>query len=95
MIRVEVAYALPERQQIIALEVEQGCTVLEAARRSGIAQQFPMVDLTTAVLGIFGKVIEKPGETPVRDGDRVEIYRPLLIDPKTVRQQRAAKKLER
>jgi putative ubiquitin-RnfH superfamily antitoxin RatB of RatAB toxin-antitoxin module len=95
MIRVEVAYALPERQQIIALDVKPGCTVLEAAQRSNIAQQFPDIDLTTAALGIFGKVIEKPGETLVRDGDRVEIYRPLLIDPKTVRQQRAAKKSER
>jgi uncharacterized protein len=94
-LRVEVAYALPERQQIVVLEVEDGCTVLMAAQRSGLAQQFSELDLSTAVLGIFGKVIDRPAETLVRDGYRVEIYRPLLIDPKAVRQQRAAKKSDR
>src|SRR5690625_3797791 len=89
-IRVEVAHALPERQKIIALEVEEGCTVYEAAERSGIQQQFPGLDLATSRMGVFGKVVAKPRETVLAGGDRVEIYRPLLIDPKQVRRQRAA-----
>jgi len=89
-IRVEVAHALPERQKIIALEVEEGCTVYEAAERSGIQQQFPGLDLATSRMGVFGKVVAKPRETVLAEGDRVEIYRPLLIDPKQVRRQRAA-----
>jgi uncharacterized protein len=89
--RVEVAYALPERQLIIALEVEEGCSVFEAAVRSEITRQFPQLDLAAATLGVFGKVVANPRETPLREGDRVEIYRPLLIDPKTVRRERAAR----
>lgn len=90
--RVEVAYALPGRQRIIALEVEEGCTVFEAAQRSGIATCFPEIDLAQAVMGIFGRVVEHPRQEPLRDGDRVEIYRPLLIDPKEARKARAAKR---
>ena len=89
MIRVEVAYALPNRQQILELEVEKGCTVYEAAARSGITGRFPEIDLEKAKMGIFGQVVPKPKETPVEDGDRVEIYRPLQVDPKQVRKQRA------
>ena len=96
MIAVEVVYALPERQRVIALEVEDDCTVLAAAQRSGIAQAFDEIDgiggeidWSTAVLGIFGKVIEQPAQALLRNGDRIEIYRPLLIDPKAVRRQRA------
>jgi putative ubiquitin-RnfH superfamily antitoxin RatB of RatAB toxin-antitoxin module len=92
MIRVEVAYALPDRQRIVALDVEEGCTALAAAQRSGIAAEFPDIDLARAALGIFGRRLENPAATPLQAGDRVEIYRPLLIDPKTVRRQRAAKK---
>lgn len=90
MIRVEVAYALPDRQRLIALDVEEGCTALEAARRSGLAQEFAGLDLDRAQLGIFGRVLDAPAETLLRAGDRVEIYRRLLIDPKAVRRQRAA-----
>lgn len=89
VINVEVAYALPERQQIVALQVEEGCTLLEAVRRSQITQMFPEIDLAEAKMGIFGKVVPKPGETVLSEGDRVEIYRPLIIDPKQVRKQRA------
>lgn len=91
MINVEVAYALPDRQQILALQVEPDCTVYEAVERSGIARQFPEIDLATAKLGVFGKAVPKPRETVLADGDRVEIYRPLIVDPKVVRKQRAEK----
>lgn len=89
-IRVEVVCALPERQRVIALEVEEGCTVGEAVRRSGIAAEFPGLDLAAAPLGIFGRVV--PGDQRLADGDRVEIYRPLIADPKAVRRARATAK---
>lgn len=96
MITVEVVYALPDRQRLIALEVEDDCTVLAAAQRSGIAQALDEsdgssgeIDWENVVLGIFGKVIEQPAQTLLRAGDRIEIYRQLLIDPKVVRRQRA------
>lgn len=99
MISIEVVYALPGRQHVIALQVEEGCTVLAAAQRSGIAQAFDEIegksggiDLNTAVLGIFGKVIAEPSNTLLRDGDRIEIYRSLIADPKAVRRQRAQNK---
>lgn len=89
MINVEVAYALPQRQQIIALKVEPDCTVYEAAERSGIIGQFPEIDLANAKMGIFGKVVANPRAATLADGDRIEIYRPLIADPKVVRKQRA------
>jgi uncharacterized protein len=93
MISIEVVYALPDRQRLIALQVEENCTVMEAVQRSGIAQAFDDVkseiDWNNLVLGIFGKVIEQPAQTILRDGDRIEIYRPLIADPKAVRRQRA------
>lgn len=99
MITIEVVYALLDRQRLIELQVEDNCTVLDAAQRSGIAQAFDgvdgnnsIVDWNTAVLGIFGKVIEQPAQTILRDGDRIEIYRPLIADPKAARRQRAQKK---
>jgi hypothetical protein len=95
LIAIEVAYALPQRQRIIALEVEENCSVLEAAQRSGIALEFSEIDWNTAVLGIFGKVIEQPTQTLLRAGDRIEIYRPLLIDPKVVRRQRAQQRQQK
>lgn len=87
-IRVEVAYALPERQQIIALQVAAGTTALEAARQSGIADCFDGLDLQQAALGVFGHAVGH--DQVLRDGDRVEIYRPLLADPKESRKARAA-----
>lgn len=90
-ISVEVAYAKPEQQKIIKLQVESGCTALLAAQRSGIAEVFPEIDLSAVKMGIFGKVIAKPENHELQHGDRVEIYRPLLIDPKELRKARAAK----
>lgn len=90
-IQVEVAYALPDEQKIIALEVDPGSTVYEAAERSGICEHFPDIDLSQAKMGIFGQVVAKPHEQVLKAGDRVEIYRPLIIDPKESRKERAAK----
>lgn len=90
-IHVEVAYALPDKQRIVALELPEGTTVREAALQSGLDKQFPGLDLSTADLGVFGKLVSKPDAQALADGDRVEIYRPLIADPKEVRKQRAAK----
>lgn len=87
---IEVAYALPERQKIIALKVVNGCTAFEAAQQSGIAAQFEGLDLNAIKMGVFGKTV-KPHDYLMREGDRVEIYRPLLADPKAVRKARAEK----
>ncbi len=91
MINVEVCYALPDRQQIIALQVSQDTTVFDAAVQSGVVKQFPEIELETAKMGVFGKVVTKPKEQVLSDGDRVEVYRPLIADPKVVRKERAAK----
>ena len=87
-ILVEVAYALPERQVIVVVDVAAGATLEEAVRASGILEQYPDIDLTKNKVGVFGK-LGKPGD-PLHAGDRVEIYRPLIADPKQVRKQRAA-----
>jgi putative ubiquitin-RnfH superfamily antitoxin RatB of RatAB toxin-antitoxin module len=92
-ILVEVAYALPHKQAILPVEVAVGTTALEAARQSGIAEKFDGLDLENAKLGIFGKVVS-PGQV-LQEGDRVEIYRPLIADPKEVRKARAARVRER
>ena len=91
MINIEVSYALPHKQRILALKVEPGCTVYDAAVKSGIDKHFPEIDFEHAKMGIFGKVIAKPKEQAIQEGDRVEIYRPLIADPKEVRKARAAK----
>jgi len=87
---VEVAYAKPEEQVIIPLEVEQGTTVQQAIELSGILEQFPEIDLAQNKFGIFGKIAKSDSE--LLDRDRVEIYRPLIADPKESRRRRAAKK---
>lgn len=90
-INIEVAYALPSKQKIIKLSILEGTTVAEAVRESGIDLEFPDLDLDAAKLGIFGKAIRSPSNEVPREGDRIEIYRPLLIDPKQARANRAAK----
>lgn len=87
-ITVEVAYALPQEQLIIPFKVNEGCTAEEAVKLSGILQKFPSIDVNSLQLGIFGKLTKN--DTPLRHLDRVEIYRPLIADPKAVRKQRAA-----
>lgn len=91
MITVEVAYALPTEQKIIALQVEEGSTVFEAVARSRIAELFPQIDINKDPMGIFGKAIKDPKTQVLNSGDRIEIYRPLIIDPKDARAARAAK----
>ncbi|NLU13580.1 MAG: RnfH family protein [Gammaproteobacteria bacterium] len=91
MISVEVAYALAHKQKIVQLQVEEGTTAREAALRSGLNADFEGLDLAHSPLGVFGKAIVKPEEYVLTSGERVEIYRPLLADPKEVRKQRAAR----
>ena len=92
MIQVEVAYARPDKQEIVPVTVPEGTTALEAVKLSGITDIFPEVDPDSNDMGIFGKVIKDPAAHELRDGDRVELYRPLKIDPKQARLNRAMKK---
>ncbi len=87
-IHVEVAYALLQKQVILGLEVEPDATLEQVIRASGILEQFPEIDLAQNKVGVFGK-LGKLTDT-LYPGDRVEIYRPLIADPKLVRKQRAA-----
>ena len=89
-INVEVAYAMPEKQIIRAVNVDVGTTIGAAIVQSGIMMDFPDLDieLENAKVGIFGKAAAMT--TVLNDGDRVEIYRPLIADPKEVRRKRAA-----
>lgn len=91
-ISVEVAYATPEEQKIVALDVLIGTTMYEAVVQSAITDDFPQIDIDNDKMGIFGKAVKNPKEHELREGDRVEIYRPLKIDPKQARLNRAAKK---
>ncbi|MCW3150645.1 RnfH family protein [Stutzerimonas stutzeri] len=90
-IAIEVVYALADKQKLLRLTVPAGTSVRDAALRSGMAAFFPGLDLASAPLGIFGKAVAKPDERILEEGERVEIYRPLIADPKEVRKQRAAK----
>ena len=87
---IEVVYALPEEQVLMTLDVEQGTTVEEAVKLSGILEKFTDIDLAKNKLGIFGKATKV--DQVLRDKDRVEIYRPLIADPKESRRKRAEKK---
>lgn len=89
LISVEVAYALPQQQAIVGVQVPAGTTAVEAVRQSGIEKRFADIDLDNAKLGIFGALVA-PGQV-LAEGDRVEIYRPLQADPKAVRKERAAR----
>jgi putative ubiquitin-RnfH superfamily antitoxin RatB of RatAB toxin-antitoxin module len=85
-IRVEVAYATPARQTLLELEVEAGTTVGEAIGLSGIEAAHPEIDIPSVQVGIFGKLASR--DAVLEEGDRVEIYRPLLADPKETRRRR-------
>jgi putative ubiquitin-RnfH superfamily antitoxin RatB of RatAB toxin-antitoxin module len=87
-ITVEVVYALPDRQELVTLKLSAGVTAREAVERSGLPEKFPEIDLAKNRLGVFARLV-KP-DALLRDRDRVEIYRPLIADPKEVRKQRAA-----
>jgi putative ubiquitin-RnfH superfamily antitoxin RatB of RatAB toxin-antitoxin module len=87
-IRVEVAFARRNEQLILPVEGVGALTAKEAIERSGILQRFPEIDLARNRIGIFGKVAKL--DQVLRPGDRVEIYRPLIADPKEARKRRAA-----
>ncbi|WP_338478520.1 RnfH family protein [Pseudomonas trivialis] len=91
MVEIEVVYATAERQVLLAVMVPPGTSLRAAVEASGIASQFPEVELADCPLGIFGKVVTDAETRSVQSGDRIEIYRPLLADPKEVRRLRAAK----
>jgi len=86
-ILVEVAYALPNEQVILPVKLAAGANAENAIQQSGILAKFPEINLAENKIGIFGKLTQL--DTPLRDKDRVEIYRPLIADPKEVRRQRA------
>ncbi|WP_353570832.1 RnfH family protein [Candidatus Albibeggiatoa sp. nov. BB20] len=88
MIHIEVAYARPEEQVIIPVEMEEGATAEQAIQQSKIHQRFTEINLLKQKIGIFSKACKL--DTVLRDGDRIEIYRPLIADPKAVRKKRAA-----
>lgn len=89
LLDVEIAYALPETQQLIELKVAAGTTAREAIENSGILQRFPEIDLSKHKVGIFGKTVRL--DHVLSPGDRVEIYRPLIADSKEARRRRAGK----
>ena len=87
-IRVEVVYALPQRQELVTLDLPSGATVREAVEASGLLDRHPEIDLDGGnKLGVFAKLVK--ADAALRDRDRVEIYRPLIADPKAVRKKRA------
>ena len=87
-IHVQVCYARPERQLLLELDVAPGTTIQQAIQQSGIVRQAPEIDISVLRVGIYGKL--KPLDTVLREHDRVEIYRPLIADPKETRRRRAA-----
>ena len=89
MITVEVAYALPDEQVILSLEIANNCEVEEAIKRSGILETYPQIDLSSDKVGIFGKMCKLTAA--LRNKDRIEIYRKLIADPKESRRQQAEK----
>ena len=89
-ILVEVAYALPEEQVIISIEVPKKINIKQAIEKSGIQKKFPEIDLSKNKVGIFGK--QTTLDHLLSDRDRIEIYRPLILDPKEMRRKRASKK---
>ena len=89
-IMVEVAYAMPEEQVIISIKVPTKFNVKQAIEKSGIQKKFPSINLSKNKVGIFGK--KTTLDHPLNDRDRIEIYRPLILDPKEMRRKRAAKK---
>jgi putative ubiquitin-RnfH superfamily antitoxin RatB of RatAB toxin-antitoxin module len=88
--RVEVVYALPLKQDVISLELPAGATVQQALAASGVLAAHPELDLRALQVGVWGR--PRRLDAPLEDGDRVEVYRPLQIDPKEIRRRRAARR---
>lgn len=91
LIKIEVAYALPDKQTLLAISVAEGTTVKQGIELSGILQQYAELDLQKNAVGIFGKRVLQVDQQELQDGDRIEIYRPLQADPREVRRRRAEK----
>ena len=87
VIRIEIAYARPDKQAILTLTVAAGTNVAEAIEQSAISDEFPDISIDPAAVGIFSRKV--PMDQVLREGDRIEIYRPLIADPKEARRQRA------
>jgi len=90
-LEIEVAYARPDQQRVVALRVAAGCSVREALLQSGLGDEFPEIDFRHCPVGVFGREIDD--EYVIRSGDRLEIYRPLELDPRNARRKRAARGL--
>lgn len=88
-VNIEIIYITPENQSIIELEVKKGCTIKTAIMQSGLLARYSEIDLAINKVGVFGKI--RSLNDTLATGDRVEIYRPLLLDPKEMRRRRAAK----
>jgi putative ubiquitin-RnfH superfamily antitoxin RatB of RatAB toxin-antitoxin module len=91
-IDIEVVYATPQSQTLLKLAVSESTTVLEAIKQSGILAQYPEIDIDASKVGVWNRVVKPSAE--LKAGDRIEIYRPLIADPKEVRKRRAEKAIE-
>ncbi len=91
-IKIEVAFALPNKQTLLALSVDNGATVEEGIKASPILSQYPQIDLAENKVGIWSRACKLTDS--LKDGDRIEIYRPLIADPKEVRRRRAEKAVD-
>ena len=89
MIHIEVVYAAPDKQVLLGLTVPEGTTVAEGIEKSTIRDEFPGLKMEITAVGIFSRKV--PLDHLLREGDRIEIYRPLIADPKEMRRQRAKK----
>lgn len=90
LLQVQVCYATPQREVFRELQVDQGTTIEQAIALSGIVEDMPGIDLAVQPVGLYGK--KRPIDTVLREHDRIEIYRPLVADPKDSRRRRAEKK---
>ena len=86
--KIEVVYALPHKTELVKLELPEGSTVQQALEASGLLAKYPEIDVKKNKFGIYAKLAK--ADAALRDHDRVEVYRPLIADPKEVRKQRAA-----
>ncbi len=89
-ILIELVYPLPNEQTLFTVYVNEGATVEQAIEQSGILKRYPQIDLAQTKVGIFSKVCKLTDE--LREGDRIEIYRPLIADPKEMRRKKAEQK---
>ncbi|MDO6385201.1 MULTISPECIES: RnfH family protein [unclassified Uliginosibacterium] len=85
--KIEVCYALPEKQELVSLQLAEGANIEQALKACGLLQKHPEITLEQGKFGVYGKICRL--DTVLRDGDRIEIYRPLIADPKEVRRKRA------